>query len=182
MNHAERCQALLKAAEAAGYAFYTNDRGAASGPSNCAKGYIFYSKTTGDKNYQMFRGYVHDVEDIIYLRVNFPNVTYGLGQEPFKIDLQLIAEPVLGIDATAALNAAIKEFFQTTAVPTQLVEHLIQAENRKDRVGRKEAVVSCALCHGTGTFERHGLEDPCKLCRGKGDRTLVTETYYLRDE
>lgn len=27
MNHAERCQALLKAAEAVGYAFYTNDRG-----------------------------------------------------------------------------------------------------------------------------------------------------------
>jgi len=178
MNHKQRCNLLVETMLALGYTGYLPkdySRGNANQPSNCDAGYLFYPnpKMRGN-NFEMYRGYVHDTEDVVYLRINIPGIKYGLGQESFKLD-------------TTHQDFAkhVAEFCQPVTLSKQAVKQLIhEFEMRQGSTKVREKVI-CNLCDGTKIdLHRQKLfpdmpETPCKACRGKMDRIKVTETYYL---
>jgi len=178
MSSHSNCQALVNAFHILGYTEYLGPlrRGAKSGDAaGCSRGYIFYPKgsMTESHNYQMFRGYVHDTEDVVYLRINIPGIKHGLGREPAKFD-----------PTHRYFVAQIAEFCETVSVSKFAFEELRkEQEKRRGSTIKKEKII-CSLCKGTKTdLHRQKLYpdlEPleCKLCKGTGDRFLITETYY----
>ena len=186
MNHADRCQLLVQTFRELGYGFINNEkRGFFSGksrdPDDCDQGYIFYPEKLGVNkahNYQMFRGYVHDNDDIYYLRVNIPGFLHGLGQPPLIIRLQEIG-------CNNDLSEKIALFCATVSISATVVDKLMTDHCQRTRGTKKQEVVPCSYCKGSGDAHTHLHETTCalkcKLCGGKGTRTQITEQYYLED-
>lgn len=185
MNHSDRCQLLINVFKTLGYDYIDNGQrgifraGKSLDPDDCNQGYIFYPDTstaTSAHNYQMFRGYVHDTQDIVYLRVNTPGLPYGLGQTPLAINL---AE----LDFAKKIDA----FCHRTSVSTAVIEQLISEHCLRTRGTKKIETIKCSgfgACEGSGkrTFRAGAAgsyQDDCKVCGGKGTRRQVTERYYL---
>lgn len=180
MNHADRCQLVVQTFQELGYDFIDNGKrgfftGKSRDPDDCAQGYIFYPEKLGANkahNYQMFRGYVHDTEDIFYLRVNIPGLLHGLGQPPLE----------LGCDST--LSEKVDLFCATVSVSAAVVDKLMADHCQRTRGTKKQEIISCTNCDGNGTqrlihLSKHKID--CKICRGKGTRTQITEQYYLEE-
>ena len=198
VNHADRCRLLVQTFQELGYGYIENDkRGFFSGksrdPDDCGQGYIFYPDKLGvnkahnyQNNYQMFRGYVHDNDDIYYLRVNIPGFLHGLGKTPLVIDLREVT-------CNDDLSQKITAFCATIPVSAAVIATLMTDHCQRTRGTKKQEIISCEHCDGSGIKQRPpALPVPpllhinipkidCKVCRGKGNRTQITEQYYLEE-
>lgn len=163
MNHADRCRLLVQTFQELGYGYIENDkRGFFSGksrdPDDCDQGYIFYPDGLGINkahNYQMFRGYVHDNEDIYYLRVNIPGFLHGLGKPPLVINLRELT-------CNDDLSRKIADFCATIPVSAAVVATLMTEHCQRTRGTKKQKVIPCKTCDGTGIMLRHHKID-CKV-------------------
>jgi len=176
MDHNKKCNLLVDTFKKLGFTeFFLQSRGDGGRPSNCNSLYLFYPNPRMQSyNYQMYRGYVHDTEDIIYLRINIPGIKYGLGKEPLQLDPNhnQFAEQVI-------------EFCQGVTLSKNAVEQLLEEFRMRQGSNKKTKKVICDLCKGTKIDlhrQRVYPDHPpleCKLCEGKLVRFLVTETYYV---
>jgi len=140
--------------KALGFGWHTASRRDASQPSNCDIGHIFYlgNKMSENSNFQMFRGYIHDTEDIVYLRVNVPAIKYGLGQEPYKLN-----------SGDPEFTSKVIEFCKMISVP-YLTVHAMNDEMwgmRYRKTTPKD--IACVTCKGKGKVEK-----TCHICDGTG--------------
>jgi len=185
VDHTARCQLLIYTFKNLGYDYTDNGQrriftGKSLDPDDCNQGYIFSPTEIDARNYQMFRGYVHDTQDIVYLRVNVPGLPYGLGQPPLVISL---AE----FDGPDHFTKKINDFCHRTSVSTAVIEQLISEHCLRTRGTKKIETIKCSgfgACEGSGkrTFRAGAAgsyQDDCKVCGGKGTRRQVTERYYL---
>jgi hypothetical protein len=127
----------------------------------------------------MFRGYVHDTQDIVYLRVNIPGLPHGLGQMPLAINLT-------ELDGSDLFTKKINDFCHKILISTVVAEKLISEHCIRNRGTKKVETIACSNCEGSGKYTfnvgtDYSYQDDCKVCRGKGSRRQVTERYYLPD-
>ena len=181
MNQKERTEKLVAIFESMGYTHdYPQGAGrwkGASNPSNCSTGILFrpadVPKGKPGYRFQMFRGYVHDDEDIIYLRVNVPGVVHGLGQKCYPLDPN---------DDDFAEQVAT--FCELTTAHKETTIEMETLQCRISSMTKRREIVECSACDGTKIMTSFDRPYPCKVCNEKGKRVKITYTGYewLEDE
>lgn len=175
MRHSKRCDTLVKCFRKLGYTEFFQRRRQSTQPDHCDSFYFFYpDPDLRSPNYQMYRGYVHDTQNIVYLRINIPGVKYGLGMEPFQLD-----------PSHPQFTEQVSEFCQTDTLSKMAVLQLLEEFRVRQGSTKTREKVICDSCQGTKIdLHRRRVypEHPslaCRSCKGKPDKYLVTETYYV---
>lgn len=165
MNHTERTHKLVSAFQALGYIGHHSRRGKSSQPSNCDTSYIFSPpRQNRGHQFQSYRGYVHDTEDIIYLRINVPGITYGLGKNPLQLDPN-----------HSDFAERVADFARCVQVSATAAREMHRLQCKISSMCKSTEKIICTMCVGDGTYQISSRTIECKLCGGKG--ALLQTTY-----
>jgi hypothetical protein len=178
MNHEERTKILQQAFYRLGYnddSAWTPDRGSARHPDSCNTSFLFFKGHMAyTNNFQMFRGYVHDTEDIVYLRINVPGIEYGLGKNPLQLD-----------PADPEFKQKVEDFCKLLEVSKRAVKEMHTLQSQVSSMSRTREKIVCQTCNGTKEMPPRpdGSQYPsymreCKVCRGKGCRIKISYVGY----